>query len=92
MIRTLSDSIDRKDSAIWVFFALCCLGKIPGGAPFSQLHKGGKKDSAIWGGSHANSVTLGVTRFYKRFSPFPPLFTTDSSASRTAWKCVFPTT
>ena len=23
------------------FFALCCLGKIPGGAPFSQLHKGG---------------------------------------------------
>ena len=21
------------------FFALCCLGKIPGGAPFSQLHK-----------------------------------------------------
>ena len=25
------------------FFALCCLGKIPGGAPFSQLHKGGKQ-------------------------------------------------
>ena len=24
------------------FFALCCLGKIPGGAPFSQLHKSGK--------------------------------------------------
>ncbi len=24
-----------------VFFALCCLGKIPGGAPFSQLHKSG---------------------------------------------------
>ena len=23
------------------FFALCCLGKIPGGTPFSQLHKGG---------------------------------------------------
>ena len=23
------------------FLALCCLGKIPGGAPFSQLHKGG---------------------------------------------------
>ena len=23
------------------FVALCCLGKIPGGAPFSQLHKGG---------------------------------------------------
>ena len=23
------------------FFALCCLGKIPGGAPFSQLHKSG---------------------------------------------------
>ena len=25
------------------FFALCCLGKILGGAPFSQLHKGGKQ-------------------------------------------------
>ena len=25
------------------FFALCCLGKVPGGAPFSQLHKGGKQ-------------------------------------------------
>ena len=24
-----------------VFFAQCCLGKIPGGAPFSQLHKSG---------------------------------------------------
>ena len=24
-----------------IFFALCCLGKIPGGAPFSQLHKSG---------------------------------------------------
>ena len=23
------------------FFALCCLGKIPGGASFSQLHKSG---------------------------------------------------
>ena len=23
------------------FFAQCCLGKIPGGAPFSQLHKSG---------------------------------------------------
>ena len=22
------------------FFARCCLGKVPGGAPFSQLHKG----------------------------------------------------
>ena len=27
--------------AVGVFFALCCLGKIPGGAPFSQLHKSG---------------------------------------------------
>ena len=23
------------------FLALCCLGKIPGGTPFSQLHKSG---------------------------------------------------
>ena len=28
---------------LFFFFALCCLGKIPGGAPFSQLHKGGKQ-------------------------------------------------
>ena len=26
-----------------LFFAQCCLGKIPGGAPFSQLHKGDKQ-------------------------------------------------
>ena len=25
------------------FFLALCLGKIPGGAPFSQLHKGGKQ-------------------------------------------------
>ena len=25
------------------FFARCCLGKVPGGAPFSQLHKGDGK-------------------------------------------------
>ena len=28
-------------SYLMIFFALCCLGKIPGGAPFSQLHKSG---------------------------------------------------
>ena len=28
-------------SHLFFFFALCCLGKIPGGAPFSQLHKSG---------------------------------------------------
>ena len=26
-----------------LFFARCCLGKIPGGAPFSQLHKGDRQ-------------------------------------------------
>ena len=26
---------------ICFFFALCCLGKVPGGVPFSQLHKSG---------------------------------------------------
>ena len=25
------------------FFARCCLGKVPGGAPFSQLHKSDKQ-------------------------------------------------
>ena len=29
--------------AVVIFFARCCLGKIPGGAPFSQLHKGDKQ-------------------------------------------------
>ena len=38
--------IRRRDRDTWrvreiFFFALCCLGKIPGGAPFSQLHKSG---------------------------------------------------
>ena len=28
-------------SRVLFFFALCCLGKIPGGAPFSQLLKSG---------------------------------------------------
>ena len=28
-------------SSLLIFFALCCLGKIPRGAPFSQLHKSG---------------------------------------------------
>ena len=28
------------------FFARCCLGKIPGGASFSQLHKGDKQSRA----------------------------------------------
>ena len=28
------------------FFALCCLGKIPGGAPFSQLHQRSKQATA----------------------------------------------
>ena len=37
-------SYEHMDEALeFVFFALCCLGKIPGGAPFSQLHKGGKQ-------------------------------------------------
>ena len=39
-------SIDTVSFCGWapcffLFFALCCLGKIPGGAPFSQLHKSG---------------------------------------------------
>ena len=33
------DEISKKSPVI--FFALCCLGKIPGGTPFSQLHKSG---------------------------------------------------
>ena len=36
-------SVLRSQLNISFFFALCCLGKIPGGAPFSQLHKGGKQ-------------------------------------------------
>ena len=30
---------DRRNA----FFVLCCLGKIAGGAPFSQLHKSDKQ-------------------------------------------------
>ena len=36
------------------------------------MHK--VRSAARLGGSHANSVTLGVTRFHKRFSPLLPLF------------------
>ena len=36
-LNTLPVPISRN----FFFFALCCLGKIPGGAPFSQLHKSG---------------------------------------------------
>ena len=37
------ETFGRKpfSSLIFFFFALCCLGKIPGGTPFSQLHKSG---------------------------------------------------
>ena len=28
-----------------LFFARCCLGKISDGAPFSQLHKGDKRET-----------------------------------------------
>ena len=31
----------KSGGSVFFFFALCCLGKIPGGAPFSQLHKSG---------------------------------------------------
>ena len=31
----------RMNQKNFFFVALCCLGKIPGGAPFSQLHKSG---------------------------------------------------
>ena len=30
-----------QPNALILFLALCCLGRIPGGAPFSQLHKSG---------------------------------------------------
>ena len=39
----LKGTFERRGRAqpLTFFFALCCLGKIPGGAPFSQLHKSG---------------------------------------------------
>ena len=37
----VSVSSDQESRGGIFFFALCCLGKIPGGAPFSQLHKSG---------------------------------------------------
>ena len=38
------------------------------------------------GGSHANSVSEGTTRFHSLLSVFFPRFATDSGAMRTAWK------
>ena len=37
----LTKQAKRNKLRIIFFFALCCFGKIPGGAPFSQLHKSG---------------------------------------------------
>ena len=39
--RVASNAMDADLYYPFFFFALCCLGKIPGGAPFSQLHKSG---------------------------------------------------
>ena len=33
----------ERKGAVSFFFARCCLGKVPGGAPFSQLPKGDKQ-------------------------------------------------
>ena len=38
---TEADNPHKGQGRVFFFFALCCLGKIPGGAPFSQLHKSG---------------------------------------------------
>ena len=35
-----SPQLSRNLRGFLFFFARCCLGKVPGGAPFSQLHKG----------------------------------------------------
>ena len=41
-VDNLNDCLEgSKGFKLVFFFALCCLGKIPGGAPFSQLHKSG---------------------------------------------------
>ena len=37
----LRTGVDNLNDCLDFFFALCCLGKIPGGAPFSPLHKSG---------------------------------------------------
>ena len=37
----LQDVFSQRASSAWLFFlARCCLGKVPGRAPFSQLNKG----------------------------------------------------
>ena len=41
--RKSSEMIGDMYVSIIVFFARCCLGKVPGGAPFSQLHKSDKQ-------------------------------------------------
>ena len=41
LLKGAPPGLDPSSNDFFVFFALCCLGKIPGGAPFSQLHKSG---------------------------------------------------
>ena len=42
-VMTYVHSFVRGRNLTFFFFARCCLGKVPGGAPFSQLHKGDGK-------------------------------------------------
>ena len=48
-----------------------------------------QKAHAMFGGSHANSVSDGTTRFQSLFSVRFPRFVIDSCAMRTAWKTSF---
>ena len=48
-----------------------------------------KAHHAMSGGSHANSVSEGTTRFQSLLSVFFPRVATDSCAMRTAWKISF---
>ena len=48
-----------------------------------------QKAHAMFGGSHANSVSDGTTRFHSLFSVRFPRLATDSCAMRTAWNTSF---
>ena len=39
----LASNLSEGSFVQGLFFARCCLGKVPGGAPFSQLHKSDKQ-------------------------------------------------
>ena len=62
MVTTFGNSewATQSEGAVHFFFARCCLGKIPGGVPFSQLTEGAVQSKSVTScaGMTAHSLVL----------------------------------